>query len=155
MTGAGLDHFDERLLALLQVQADLTQAQLAERVHLSPTQCARRVARLKQEGYILGFSAMVDHKKLGLSILSHTQVSVLAHHESANAAFRAFVQSSPEVVECYTQTGDADYIMKILCRDLDDLSNFLERMVKAAGGVASVRSSVALQQIKRTPRLQR
>jgi len=153
MTSAGLDQFDERLLAVLQVQGDLTQAQLAERVHLSPTQCARRISRLRQEGYIQGYCAIVDHKKLGFSILSHTLVTVRSHDETANSAFRAFVQGSPEVIECYTQTGDADYLLKVLCRDLDDLSDFLERLVKATGGVASVRSSVALQQIKRSPRL--
>jgi DNA-binding Lrp family transcriptional regulator len=152
MTGLKLDQFDERLLTVLQVQGDLTQAELAERVHLSPTQCARRVARLKQEGYIRGVCAVVDHKKLGFSVLSHTQVSVRSHDGSVNAAFRTFVESAPEIVECYTQTGDADYILKILCRDLDNLSDFLERMMKATGGVASVRSSLALQQIKQAPR---
>jgi Lrp/AsnC family leucine-responsive transcriptional regulator len=65
------------------------------------------------------------------------------------------VQRSAEVVECYTQTGDADYLLKIRCTDLDDLSDFLERLVKATGGVASVRSSIALQQIKQAPRLPR
>jgi DNA-binding Lrp family transcriptional regulator len=108
-----------------------------------------------QEGYIQGFVAIVDPRKLGLAVLSHTQVSVRSHDEAANTAFRAFVQGSSAVVECYTQTGDADYLLKILCRDLDDLSNFLERMVKTTGGVASVRSSIALQQIKRAPRLPR
>lgn len=144
-----LDIFDTRILALLQVEGDLTQAQLSERVHLSPTQCGRRVARLRQEGYIERFAAMLDHRKLGLPIVAHTLVTLKTHEDATNASFRDFIVNAREVVECYAQTGDSDYIVKIICRDLDDLSQFLERLIKAAGGLASLRSGIALKEIKK------
>lgn len=144
----GLDQFDVRLLRILQSEGDLTQAQLAERVHLSPTQCARRVLRLRQDGYIQRFAAVLDHKKLGRTVIAHTLVSLRSHEEEVRSAFRKFVLASAEAVECYSQTGDADYIIKVFCNDLDDFSNFLDRMVKAAGGFAAMRSSIVLKEIK-------
>ncbi|MEI4486676.1 Lrp/AsnC family transcriptional regulator [Frigidibacter sp. MR17.14] len=149
-----LDNFDMRILSLLQAEGDLTQGQISERVNLSPTQCGRRIARLRKEGYIQRFAAVLDLRRLGYTIVAHTLVSLRSHEDSANTSFRDFIARAPEVVECFAQTGDADYIVKIVCRDLDDLSEFLDRLIKAAGNLASLRSSIALKEIKKDHGLQ-
>ena len=81
--------------------------------------------------------------------MAHTLVSLRTHEDSTNAAFCEFISNAREVVECYAQTGDADYIVKIICRGLGELSQFLDRMIKASGGLASLRSSIALKEIKK------
>lgn len=148
-----LDQFDIRLLAAIQVSSEMTQAELSERVNLSPTQCARRLERLRREGYIRGAVAILDAERLGFRVIAHTQVSLRAHTADGNALFHQFIDRSPEILECYSQTGEADFLLKIVTRDLDHLSALLERMIQSTGGLASVTSSIVLRTIKRTTAL--
>lgn len=148
-----LDRFDLRLLAALQERGDISHVELSERVHLSPTQCSRRLERLRQQGYIQKIVAILNPELMGLDVVVHILVSLRSHTENGNAHFHKFIVDSPEVIECYSQTGDADFLMKIMTRDLVHLSEFLDRLIAAAGGLASVRSSVVLKTIKKTTEL--
>lgn len=145
-----LDVFDLRLLAAIQQKGDMTQAELSEKVHLSPTQCARRLQRLRTDGYVRDIVAILDPERLGINIIAHTLVGLRNHDDETARAFRAFVDNAEQIVECWSQTGDADYLLKIMVRDLGELAALIERLIAAIGGFASLRSFVALKAIKRT-----
>ena len=145
-----LDVFDLRLLAAIQAKGDMTQAELSEIVHLSPTQCARRLQRLRTDGYVRDIVAILDPERLGINIIAHTLVGLRNHDDETGKAFRAFIDAADEVVECWSQTGDADYLLKIMVKDLGELASLIERLITAVGGFASLRSFVALKAIKRT-----
>ncbi len=145
-----LDAFDLKILAALQRQGDLSHVQLATLVHLSATQCARRLQRLRAEGHIRRVVAILDPARMGVGVMAHTMVGLRSHDAAANAAFRDFVSRADEVVECWSQTGDADFLMKILVRDLAHLSDVLDRLIAVTGGLASLRSSIVLKELKAT-----
>ena len=143
-----MDIFDQRILESVQERADLTHAELADRVHLSPSQCARRLGRLRDEGYIERTVAVLDRKRLGIDVLAHVLISLQAHEGSRNDAFKAFVDDAPEVLECYMQSGDADMLMKVAVTNLEALAGFIDRLIAVSGGLATLRSYIVLRPIK-------
>lgn len=143
-----LDAFDMRILAAVQRRGDITHVDLAEIVHLSPTQCARRLQRLRGEGVIRGVVALLDAERLGFAVTAHVSVGLRVHDAAANRAFHDFVAGTGEVVGCWSQTGDADYLLRILARDLAHLSALIDRLIAMTGGLAALRSSIVLKEIK-------
>ena len=143
-----MDEFDIRILRAIQRSGDLTQAQLAEKVHLSASQCARRLERLRCEGYIGHTVTLLDREKLGLTVLAHLLISLREHQREQNEAFRRFVMDAPEVLECHMQSGEIDLLLKVAVRDLDALADFIDRLIGVTGGLAALRSSIVLRSIK-------
>ena len=143
-----LDEVDIRILGAVQRQGDLSNVELAAEVHLSASQCARRLEQLRRNGYIDRVVTILRPESFGLQVMVHTAISLHTHELAVNAAFHRFVQEAPEVLECYAQTGDADFLLKIIVRDLGALSSFFDRLLKATGGVASMRSGVVIKTIK-------
>lgn len=152
-TLSSLDQFDVKLLAAIQKNAELTQIELSQMVNLSPAQCSRRLDRLRGDGLVQNVVAILNPEKLGFSVVAHTLVSLRSHTDEGNAQLHRFIETAPEILECYSQTGDADFLMKIVARDLDHLSVFLERMIKITGGLASVTSSIVLKTLKKSTEL--
>lgn len=152
-TETALDKFDCQILRAVQRRGDLTHAQLAEQVHLSASQCARRLERLRQAGYIDRIVTLLDRERLGLSVLAHILVSLQTHDGARNEAFYTFVREAPEVLECYMQSGDVDLLLKIAIRDLSALADFIDRLIAATGGLAGLRSYIVLRSIKTTNEL--
>ena len=150
---SSLDPFDIKLLAAIQKNAELTQIELSQMVNLSPAQCSRRLDRLRGDGLVQNVVAILNPKKLGFAVVAHTLVSLRSHTDEGNAQLHRFIETAPEILECYSQTGDADFLMKIVARDLDHLSVFLERMIKVTGGLASVTSSIVLKTLKKSTEL--
>jgi DNA-binding Lrp family transcriptional regulator len=148
LTGEFMDVYDQRILRSIQEAADLTHAELAERVHLSPSQCARRLDRLRAAGYIERTVAILNRERLGLDVLAHVLISLQAHEGAQNDAFRRFINDAPEVLESYMQSGDADLLMKVAVRDLEALAEFIDRLIKVSGGLAALRSYIVLRSIK-------
>ncbi|GJD53214.1 DNA-binding transcriptional activator DecR [Methylobacterium crusticola] len=148
-----LDAFDVRILSTLQRRGDISHVELAEVVCLSASQCARRLDRLRRQGYIERVVALLSAERLGFGVMAHTLISLRTHDEAHNAAFHRFVREAPEVVECFAQTGDADLIMKVVARDLGHLSRFFDTLIAATGGLAALRSGIVLKSIKRTTEL--
>lgn len=144
-----LDAFDRRILAALQEDARLSNVALAELVHLSPSQCARRVARLEQEGVVQGYRALVDPHALGLGIIGIVAVTLDKRVKQNIADFHAAVRARPEIVECLSLTGEGDYQLRIAMPDLHAFSQFLMEVVLPMPGVTSTRSSIILDQVKR------
>jgi Lrp/AsnC family leucine-responsive transcriptional regulator len=148
MPSVAMDRTDLLLLAELQRGGRLTNAELAERVHLSASACLRRVQRLEREGVISGYSAQVDAERIGLGLQAFVRVQ-LRHHDAASiAAFVAFVEEWDEVVACHALTGDMDYLLQVAVRDLDHFSRFLLDRLLNQAGVADVNSSFVLRTVK-------
>lgn len=149
----GLDSFDFRLLSALQTDAQLTNAQLAERVRLSPSQISRRIQRLEQEGFIDRRVAILNSEKLGLGVTAYVTIVMRSHAETEIKTFRERLLRLPEVQECCKITGHADYLLKIVTNDLKGYNRILTEYLLKAPEVASVRSSIVLEEIKRTTNL--
>jgi Lrp/AsnC family leucine-responsive transcriptional regulator len=145
-----LDAFDLRLLAELQQDGRLTNAELGERVHLSASQVSRRVQRLIEDGFIDRFQAVLSRQKLGLGLTVYCLVTLKIHAGDSMQAFHERVRALPEVMECQSLTGEADYVLKIVVKDLKRFSDFMSEHLMKAPEVANIRSSVVLESIKET-----
>lgn len=148
MPEADLDRTDLLLLAELQRGARLTNAELAERVHLSASACLRRVQRLERDGVIDGYRAQVDPERLGLGLQAFVRVQLTRHDAAAVASFAQLVASWDEVVACHALTGDMDYLLHVVVRDLEHFSRFLLDRLLNDAGVADVNSSFVLRTVK-------
>jgi DNA-binding Lrp family transcriptional regulator len=143
-----IDAIDRRILRLLQSDAKISNAELSRRVGLSPSPCLARVRALERSGVISRHVTLLDPLKVGLGVSVFIQVSLEQQVERALSAFQAAISAYPEVMECYLMTGDADYLLRVVVADVPALERFiLERLTKIRG-VASIRSSFALKQVK-------
>ena len=148
MSAIELDRTDLQLLAELQRGGRLTNADLAERVHLSASACLRRVQRLEREGVIAGYRAEVDPERIGLGLQAFVRVQLNHHDAESVAAFARLVNEWNEVVACHALTGDMDYLLQVAVRDLEHFSRFLLDRLLAQSGVADVNSSFVLRTVK-------
>lgn len=148
-----LDKFDIRLLVALQRNAQSTHAQLGEQIHLSASQVSRRIARLQASGLVQRYVALLDPAMAGLGVRAITYVSLLRNGGDEGTAFEKAIAAIPEVLECYSVTGESDYILQIVAASLDDLSESVFKRLTALKGVSSIRSNIVLQRIKSTTEL--
>lgn len=143
-----LDKIDLKLLAVLQQDASLSNLELAERIGLSPTPCARRVKRLQDAGFITGVVALIDAKKLGLTLTAHISVTMDRHTPERFAAFEAAITEYHEVVDCCVVTGQsADYLIRAVVKDMQQYEQFLLGKLTRIPGVTGVHSSFELRRI--------
>ncbi|WP_159744552.1 Lrp/AsnC family transcriptional regulator [Luteimonas cellulosilyticus] len=147
MVAATLDRTDLVLLTELQRQGRLTNADLAERVHLSPSACLRRVQRLERDGVIAGYRAEVSAERLGLGLQAFVRVQLKHHDSAAVAGFAALVDGWDEVIACHALTGDMDYLLHVLVRDLEHFSRFLLDRLLNQPAVDDVNSSFVLRTV--------
>lgn len=140
-----LDAIDRKIIAALQENGRLKMAELSERVGLSPTPCARRVAMLEQAGVITGYSARVDQAALGLPITIFVAVELERQASDAIEAFESAVRKFEEVMECYLMTGSRDILLRVVARDLTAFDHFLERRLLRLPGIRNTRSSFTLR----------
>ncbi|HWT15413.1 MAG TPA: Lrp/AsnC family transcriptional regulator [Patescibacteria group bacterium] len=148
MAGPTLDRTDLRILAVLQREGRIANAELAERVQLSPSPCLRRVARLEAEGIIAGYAARLDAGRIGLGLQAFVRVQLARHDRDAIARFAEQVREWPEVVACYALTGDMDYLLHVVVEDLAHFSTFLMDRLLNAAGVDDLNSSFVLREVK-------
>jgi len=149
MGATELDRIDLTLLAELQRSGRLTNAELAERVHLSASACLRRVQRLERDGVIAGYRAEVDPERLGLGLQAFVRVQLKSHDAERIDAFARQVNDWPEVVTCHSLTGDMDYLLHVMVRNLEHFSRFLLDKLLAQADVDDVNSSFVLRTVKR------
>ena len=145
-----LDAIDTKILTLIQQDASLSTAELAERVGLSQSPCWRRLQRLKDEGYIKAQVAIVDREKLGFHMQIFAQVKMTRLTEEEREAFCRGVQNIPEIVECYTVFGEMDTMLKVLAPDVKWYQEFIFSTLMKLPGVQDVRSIVTLSETKYT-----
>jgi DNA-binding Lrp family transcriptional regulator len=148
-----LDRIDLRILDHLQGHARASNLELAQAASLSPAQCHRRHRRLEELGLIAGYETRLNAVRLGLQVVAFIHVAMERGHIREQQKFVDQVAHLREVQECYTITGDFDYMLKVVARDLPALSRFLMDGLMRLPGVASVRSSVCMDEIKCTSAL--
>jgi Lrp/AsnC family leucine-responsive transcriptional regulator len=148
-----LDRYDKILLEVLQKNGRASNVELSEAANLSPPQCYRRVRRLETEGYIRGYTAHVDPALLGLGVVAFVYLNLHRDQFKQVRKVEQAIRQFPEIIECYTISGDFDYLLKVVAADLKSLSTFLTDRLMQVPGVAGVRSTVCLEEIKPTASL--
>lgn len=143
-----MDATDLELLAALQRRADMTAQELGEHLNLSPSQAARRRARLEAQGVIAGYRARLDPARLGLDVQAFVEVQMTAHNADNAASFLRLVGTLPQVVACWTLTGDADYLLRVWCDDLAALNALIQNRLPPHPAVARVQSQIVMDQPK-------
>jgi Lrp/AsnC family transcriptional regulator, leucine-responsive regulatory protein len=144
----GLDAIDRKILALLQENARLANVDLADSVGLSPSPCLRRVRDLEESGVIRKYVTLLDPAKVALPVSVFVNVTLERQVEQALENFETAILARPEVMECYLMTGDADYLLRVVTADLSAYERFLIEHLTRVPGVASIKSSFALKQVK-------
>ncbi|MET1755712.1 Lrp/AsnC family transcriptional regulator [Novosphingobium sp. RD2P27] len=140
-----MDRIDWAVLAALEADGRLGYAALGEIVGLSKTPCWTRVQRLEERGVITGYRADIDRSAVGLPLTAFCEVTVdFAHHHD----FEAAIKSHPAVLECYTTAGQGDYLLKIVCGDVEHLDTILREQISGIPGVVRSSSTIALKSIK-------
>ncbi len=142
------DPTDTRLLAALQKNALLTSQQLGEILNLSPSQAARRRQRLEARGYIRRCRAVLDPARIGLSVQAFIQVQMARHSPEAARDFTALAQSVPEITDVWILTGEADYMLRVHCRDLSALNHLIQQVLQPHPDVARVQSQIVMEHLK-------
>jgi DNA-binding Lrp family transcriptional regulator len=148
-----VDAFDLKMLAALQDDGRLTNQQLADVVGLSASQCSRRRMRLEDEKVISGYHADLSSEALCFGVIAFIQVTLATHSPDNAKKFRTLVQRVDEIQEAYSLTGDADYVLKAILRDLKGLSDLVNNVLMPHQSVAHVRSSIVLDRLKETSKL--
>jgi len=143
-----LDSFDLHLLDKLQRDGRLTNNELGDLIALSPSQCSRRRTRLEADGYIRGYQAVLDRRKLGIEMLVVISVTLATHNRDNARRFAQLVNGLPEVLEAYALTGDMDYHLKVAIRGLEDLSRFVNDILLPHDSVQHVKTSIVLDTLK-------
>ena len=145
-----LDRTDHRLLDVLQEHGRASNLELAEAINLSPAQTLRRHRRLEESGIIKRYEARLDGAMLGFGVVAFIHVTMERGHIRDLSKFKGLVTELAQIQECFSVTGDIDYVLKVVARDLKSLSDFLLDTLMRIPGVSGVRSSVCLDEIKCT-----
>jgi len=148
-----LDATDRRIVAALQAEGRLTIQDLAERCGLTPSPCLRRLRALEAAGIIEGYAAVIDQARVGLPVSVFASVKLDRQREEALDRFEAAVARWPEVMDCYLMTGPRDYLLRVVVADIEAYERFLKSKLTRLDGVASIESSFALGQVKRSAAL--
>lgn len=148
MLPIALDATDWKILATLQQDARIANIELARKVHLSPSPCLARVRRLEESGLISRYVTLLDPVALGLTVSVFIQVRLEKQVEAALETFERAIAERPEVMECYLMTGDSDYLIRVVVRDVQALERFIVDFLSRVPGVGNIQSSFALKQVK-------
>ncbi len=148
-----IDPIDRNILSILQEDARISNLDLARRVGLSPSPCLRRVRELERSGLVRRHVTLLDPQALGLGVSVFIQVRLDRQVERSLETFEAAVLIRPEVMECYLMTGDSDYLLRVVVPDVPAFERFLVEHLTRVPGVANLRSSFALKQVKYTTAL--
>lgn len=145
-----LDATDLRILSVLQKEGRVTNAELSERVNLSPSACHRRVQRLEDEGYISAYVALLDARRMGRPTIVFVEITLQGQADDLLDAFEKAVARVPDILECHLMAGTADYLLKILARDTEDFARIHRQYLTRLPGVAQMHSSFALRTVFQT-----
>ncbi|MYD44416.1 MAG: Lrp/AsnC family transcriptional regulator [Gammaproteobacteria bacterium] len=143
-----LDKTDERLLEILQRNATITMQELGSMVGLSHTPCWRRVRRLEERGYISRRVTLLDPEKLELNVNVFVFVTLSRHQSNALTRFENAVKDIPEIVECYSVSGQADFLLRVIVHDVSAYDLLLKRTLIHLPEIGNLNSTIALQQVK-------
>ncbi|WP_338400930.1 Lrp/AsnC family transcriptional regulator [Endozoicomonas acroporae] len=148
-----MDKIDRNILRELQEDTTPSLAELAEKVSLSPTPCWKRIKRLEAEGYITRRVALVNPDKVGLGVSVFVHIKTRHHNSEWLASFSKVVASFPEIAECYRMSGEYDYLLRVVVKDIQSFDRFYKELVNTVEGLTDVTSSFAMEQMKFTTAL--
>jgi len=148
-----LDEFDRKILDRLQRDATVAVSDLAEQVGLSQSTCWRRINLLEQAGIIRARVALLDPKALGIEVTVFANIKLSAHGRRSLNEFEEAISQCPEVVECYTMSGEMDFLLRIVARDIEAYERFLRETLLQMPSVQEVHSHIALSRVKHTTAL--
>lgn len=146
-----LDAIDLKILTALQAQGNLTNLKLAELVGLSPSPCLQRVNRLRKAGYIRGVTAILNTGKIFPSIVVFVKVNLSEQTVRQFSIFESAVQNIPEILECCLMSGEFNYFLKMIARDLDHFNQLTQSMMEMGIGIKTLSFFVEIRNVKRTP----
>ena len=146
----GLDEIDRKILKVLQGEGRLSNADLSERVNLSASACHRRVQRLEDEGFIKGYVALLNARKMNLPTTVFVEITLQAQADEVLEAFETAVARIPDVLECHLMAGTADYILKVIAGNTDDFARIHRQYLTRLPGVAQMQSSFARRTVFKT-----
>jgi DNA-binding Lrp family transcriptional regulator len=147
---ARLDAIDLKILTELQADGRMTNVELSRRVGISAPPCLRRVRALEEAGYIRGYRALLEEKRLGFEVVAFAMVHLSSQADSDLAAFEAFVRAQPLVRECWMLSGEIDFVLKCVAPDLKTFQAFVTELT-AAPHVRNVKTSLTLRNSKDAP----
>ncbi len=148
-----LDSIDRRILVALQKRGRMSNADLSEKVNLSPSACHRRVQRLETDGFIKDYVALLDPRKLGRPSTIFVEITLSGQADEVLDAFEREVAKIPDVLECHLMAGTADYLLKVVAQDTEDFARIHRRYLARLPGVAQMQSSFALRTVFKTTAL--
>lgn len=148
-----LDAIDRKILVAVQDRPDASIAELAEIVGLSQTPCWRRLRRLRDDGVLRERAWLLDPAKLGLTINVFAELRLKQHDEETLEQLERLARARPEIIECYSMSGESDYLLRIVVKSMQDYEILLKKVLLHFPGVASINSSFALKAIKATTKL--
>jgi len=149
-----LDEVDVQLLSLLQQDGRITNADLAKKVGLSPPSVLQRVRVLEKAGLIKGYYGILDAEKLGLRITALAMISLSLHQEQPIERFRRSVNEIPEILECYHVSGEFDFLLKIVVRDIRAYEQLVREKLSKIKGIQQIKTSFVLATTKHTTQIQ-
>ncbi|MDR3690196.1 MAG: Lrp/AsnC family transcriptional regulator [Fimbriimonas sp.] len=148
-----LDEVDVQLLALLQEDGRITNADLSKKVGLSPPSVLQRVRILEKSGLIRGYHALLDAERLGLRITALAMISLSLHQEQPIERFRRSVNEIPEVLECYHVSGEFDFLLKIVVKDIRAYEQLIRERLSKIKGIQQIKTSFVLANTKYTTKI--
>lgn len=148
-----LDEIDRRILRAVQRNGRMSNAELSDDVHLSPSACHRRVQRLEKDGYIRDYVALLDARKLGVPTTVFVEITLQGQADEVLDAFEKSVARIPDVLECHLMAGTADYLLKVVAEDTEDFARIHRQYLARLPGVRQMQSSFALRTVCKTTAL--
>lgn len=148
-----LDATDRRILSALQISGRMSNADLSDKINLSPSACHRRVQRLESEGYISGYVALLNARKMAVSTTVFVEITLQGQADEVLEAFEKAVSRIPDVLECHLMAGSADYILKVVAENTEDFARIHRQYLARLPGVSQMQSSFALRTVFKTTAL--
>jgi DNA-binding Lrp family transcriptional regulator len=145
-----LDELDKAILGILQNEGNISNAELARRINLSPPATHARIKRLEEQGYIRQYAALLGPEKIGYDMLCFVQISLQLHQPEQVQGVRDAIRQLPEVLECYHVTGEYDYLLKVIIHNRKDLERFVIERLTPIPGIARIHTSLVLTEVKAT-----
>ena len=145
---ARIDAIDRKILAIVQTEGRISNVDLAAKIHLSAPQCFRRVRSLEERGVLRGYRAEVNPEALGFAVTAYVSVSIGGNDFGRVREVEADIRAFSQILECFSVSGEDDYLLKVVAHDLKSLSNFLTDHLMQVPGIDDVRSMICLEEIK-------
>lgn len=145
-----LDKQDQRILEVLQKNCRVSTQELAAQANMSTATCWRRLRALEESGIIESYRAVLNREKMGYGVCAFVHASIDRQHYKIVEEIEQEIIAHPGVMECYTATGDADLVLRVVAADINDFDRFLQGFLFKLKGISRVRSNITLQEIKQT-----